>query len=142
MYEQMCVWLRVWVNNSFFFLLLFLDFSSFLACGYLLRRWGLAPQWWQPSLGKNKNITRTLITQVCFSISPTFTFILPCKLRSLLEQLTKHSKTKRSNHLFQLLSAENSLPFYNLDITFISTFTVQILLLCTSRNLLRNVHTQ
>jgi len=27
---------------------------SFLACGYPLRRGGLAPQWWQPSLGKKK----------------------------------------------------------------------------------------
>ena len=55
------VWMRVWIIS--FFVLLFLGFSSFLACRYPHAKGRSGTQWWQPSLGK-KNIYIYILNQI------------------------------------------------------------------------------
>ena len=54
--------MRVGITKKKFF---FFGFLKFLACGYHLRRGGLAPQWWQPSLGIKTNDIYIIHTEYC-----------------------------------------------------------------------------
>ena len=97
----MCVWMRVWVINSFFFFIS--DFSSFVACGYPLRRGGLAPQWWQPSLGKkkwsNSQIWRKIIFHNSFEhFSISFIFWVETENQTIQTSTGKISPLVASQH--------------------------------------------
>ena len=124
-----CVWMRVWVTNSFFFLLLW-NFQVFCP----VRRGGLALQGWQPSLVKKTYDLFTWATihrkkclcevKLCFFVS------IEAQVRHLNQKIFNPSKMLTSAKLMyvpQWKKISHLIPF-RIYVIFVKVLNLSMLI--------------